>query len=217
MGRVRAGIGRQATAVLAIYVMTFGGPSQAAGPSPKPDAASESPTVSELVVTASKEVSELLVTAKIGCDMVDHKITPRVPKIVSIFPTKGVVVQPGLLVVRITFDQDMLCSGNFSRLSPFKNPCPFDPPIMFLGYDKRTIRTVCYVEPDTHYGALMTEGRFRPFTGRNGVVLGRHDFDFKTSGGPPVTTACDALLEDPFTAHEIKDQGKKFCGPPPGD
>src|SRR5258706_10088053 len=78
-----------------------------AGAAPKP-APADGATVSELIVTATKAVSELTVTAKIKCLQPDSsQYRTNRPKVVSSYPAKGAVVRPGLLVVRVTFDQPM--------------------------------------------------------------------------------------------------------------
>ena len=83
------------------------------------------PTVEELVVTAPKAIAELTVTAKLKCAEADRSGGARDrPRVVSTYPARGAVVRPGLVVMRVTFDQPMACSGRLAGLGPWVNPCP---------------------------------------------------------------------------------------------
>ena len=121
-----------------------------AGPQSRPAGSDDSKTVSELVVTAFKTVSELLVTAPIKCiraPMAPSGKWESRPRVVSAFPGKGDVVRPGLLIVRVTFDQKMVCDGGFQESPPLAYPAGPDPPHMLLSSDRLTIRTVRHVGP----------------------------------------------------------------------
>ncbi|HEX2816957.1 MAG TPA: hypothetical protein VHN39_11210 [Phenylobacterium sp.] len=212
MASVGAIMRRRVAAGLAICALALSGLARAR---PGPDDAN---TVSELVVTALRSVSELLVTAPVKCirspTAPSGKWESR-PKIVSTFPAKGDVVRPGLLIVRVTFDQKMVCDGGFDESPPLKYPTGPDPPHMLLSYDRQTIRTICYVGPNGHYGGVINPRTpYGPFKNLAGVPAEEYAFDFTTSTGPPIKTACDALMEDAATAHDIVDRGKHYCGPP---
>jgi hypothetical protein len=187
-----------------------------AGAAPKPGPA-DSTTVSELIVTASKEVSELTVTAKIKClnpDSPDHRAER--PRVVSSYPARGAVVRPGLLIVRVTFDQPMACDGLFLRDPPRLNPCPGSPQQMLLSYDRRTVRIACVVQPSAEYGlALSQDPDAKSFIGLSGLPSMPYRFDFATSAGPLVATVCDALSEDEASARQIRARRPLDCASPP--
>jgi hypothetical protein len=191
-------------------------PAVAAAPS-KP-APTDANTVSELIVTAIKSVSELTVTAKIKCLNPDSSFyrTSR-PKVVSSFPAKGAVVRPGLLIVRVTFDQPMTCDGFFLADPPRQNPCPGSPQQMLLSYDRRTVRIACVVEPNAEYGlALSPDPNGKTFIGMSGLPSLPYQVAFTTSEGPPAATVCDSLSEDETTARQIRERHPQDCpGEPP--
>jgi hypothetical protein len=172
------------------------------------------PTVSELVVTANRTVSELIVTAKARC------LSPQSgmeraerPRVVSSFPARDAVVRPGLLVLRVTFDQPMACAGAFDAAPPLPNPCPGPRRDMLLSYDRRTVRTVCVVESGRSYGvSLGGDPVGDTFIGLSGLPAASARIAFSTSDGPAVSDVCDGLAEDPQTARELRDRGKT-CAP----
>jgi hypothetical protein len=187
-----------------------------AGAAPKAGPA-DGATVSELIVTASKEVSELTVTAKLKClnpDPSDYR--NKRATVVSSYPAKGAVVRPGLLVVRVTFDQPMTCDGFFLGAPPRLNPCPASPQQMLLSYDRRTIRIVCVVQPNAEYGlSLSPDPNGKTFVGMSGLPSLPYQFAFATSAGPLVATVCDALSADEATASQIRARRPLDCASPP--
>jgi len=175
--------------------------------------ASDGNTVSELLVTGSKTVSELTVTAKIACLRPENG-TGRAnrPKVVSSFPARGDVIRPGLLVVRVTFDQPMACAGNFTAAPPLQNPCPGTPRDMLLSLDRKTIRTLCMVEADTRYGLWVTQDpTTHSFMGLAGLPSEPYRFSFATSSEAAVTSICDAMVEDAETARQLRRRNNPAC------
>lgn len=176
-------------------------------------AAPKATTVSELVVTATKSVAELTVTAKAQC--LPPQVAERAtrPKVVSSFPQKGQVVRPGLLVIRVTFDQPMACSGVFTPDAPREDPCPGERREMLLSLDRRTVRTVCIVEAGKPYGAWVTRDPVaHSFVGLGGLPSEAYRLAFTTSDAPPVNFICEALLEDDETAPQVRARAPANCG-----
>ena len=183
----------------------FAGPTLAADP-PKP--APPGATVSELEVVATKMVSELTVTAKIKCLPPQGGLRRERPKVVDVFPARGAAVRPGLLVVRVTFDQPMACEGAFDAVPSLPNPCPGAVRDMLLSYDRKTVRTVCLVEPGKHYGySLGEDPNAKTFIGLAGLPTESARVAFSTTEGPLVTDVCQALAQDPVTAAQLRDRG----------
>jgi hypothetical protein len=200
---------------VALGVVAIAAPAAAA---PKPGAA-DGATVSELIVTASKEVSELTVTARIKCLNPDSsQYRGNRPKVVSSYPAKGDMVRPGLLVIRVTFDQPMTCDGFFLGAPPRLDPCPGSPQQLLMSYDRRTIRIVCVVQPKADYGVVLSpDPSGKTFVGMSGLPSYPYQLDFTTSAGPLVSTVCDALSEDETTARQIRDRRPLDCsGAPTG-
>ena len=207
-GKHRAALRRS---LLALLSLASAQPAIAAA-SAKPGA-NDAATVSELIVTASKTVAELTVTAKIKC-LAPDKMGERAgrPKVVSTFPGKGSIVRPGLLVIRVTFDQPMACEGALTGAPPLQNPCPGMPQQMLLSYDRRTVRTVCVVEPGAQYAVWLSQDpTARSFLGLGGLPSEPYRLNFSTSPEPAVTTVCDALVEDGETARQIRSRRTLDC------
>ena len=174
-------------------------------------------TVSELVVTGAKTVSELTVTAAVKC-LGPDKSPERAerPKVVDSFPKRGAVVRPGLLVVRVTFNRPMACAGAFAADPPLHNPCPGLPREMVLSYDRRTVRTVCVVEPNAQYGLWLSQDpNDNSFMGLAGLPSLPYRLNFTTSADPIVATVCDALVQDEETARQIQTRRKLDCAAEP--
>ena len=217
MGRIHRSERRRLVAVCAAFAVALLPGMTSAAPDP-------SPSVSELVVTASKTVEELTVTAPKKCLKPQHDESwpARGPKIVSSFPARGAVVRPGVLVVRVTFDRPMACAGVFSDDPPFHNPCPGFIQHMLLSYDRLTVRTACVVEPNVTYGAWISKdvaygawvsnfSQDTEFVSLTGSPSKEYEFRFSTSAEPAVTTVCEALSEDEETAREIRKHRKLDC------
>jgi hypothetical protein len=197
---------RVAAAALALTIAQADPSLAAAAPAP-------GPTVSELIVTASKTVSELTVTAAAKC-LEPEAFSERAerPKVVSSYPAKGAVVRPGLLIIRVTFDRPMACYGLFTRAAPRTNPCPDTPQHMLLSYDRRTVRTVCIVEPGVDYGLWMSQDpNAHSFLGLTGLPSVAYRLDFATSAEAPLTSVCEALVADTVTARQIAARGNPAC------
>jgi hypothetical protein len=174
------------------------------------DAPKPTPTVSELVVIAHRAptVSELGVIARAEC--LQPKAVPgsSVPEVVSTYPRQGERVRPGLLILRVTFDQPMACSG-FILFSGNRNPCSQvkhlpassaaqDLEQLFLmSFDRKSIRVACFVEPGNNYTFQLFNPGFESLQDR--WLEHAHPVDFTTSDASPIQTIPDALSADPET------------------
>ena len=194
--------------------MLISAPPARAAPTPSAEPAV---TVSELVVTATKTVAELTVTAPIQCLEPDKMPSrPERPNVVSTFPKRSAVIRPGLLVVRVTFDRPMACDGAFTPDPPLPNPCPGADRTMLLSYDRRTVRTVCMVEPGAQYGLWVSrDPAGQSFVGLAGLPSLPYRLTFSTSSEAPIATVCDALAEDDVTARQIRARRKLDCASEP--
>ncbi|MGZ3278237.1 MAG: Ig-like domain-containing protein [Caulobacteraceae bacterium] len=112
------------------------------------------------------------------------------PKVVATFPANGAVVRPGVVVVRVTFDQPMACDASFDGVSNLPNPCPGRWREATLSRDQRSFRTVCEAKPNTRYRMTL-----RSFRNSHGLAIPA-DVTFSTSGASPIATIRQALAED---------------------
>jgi hypothetical protein len=208
----KADVTTRAWPMLGLLALILPGPSWAAPPT----GADPANTVSELVVTAAKTVAELTVTGKVDCLAPDRQPSRGRPKVVSTFPAKDAVVRPGLLVIRVTFDQPMACEGFLDGAPPVPNPCPEAKQQMLLSYDRRTVRTVCVVDPDRRYAVWVSHDPVtHSFMGLDGLPSEGHRLNFSAGNGARVTDVCDALLEDEETARQIREHRNLDCATAP--
>src|SRR5215469_3331262 len=100
-----------------------------------------------------------------GCAAVSQKSKSR-PRVVATFPADGAVVRPGVVVVRVTYDQPMACDASFDGTSDLPNPCPGRWREVTLSQDRRSFRTVCEVKADTRYRLTL-----RRFSNSHGLAV----------------------------------------------
>ena len=124
-----------------------------------------------------------------GCMPGSRELRGR-PKVVATFPANGSVVRPGVVVVRVTFDQPMACDASFDGVSNLPNPCPGRWREVTLSRDQRSFRTVCEVKANTRYRLTL-----HSFRNSHGLVVPA-DVTFSTSGAAPIATIRQALAED---------------------
>jgi len=159
-----------------------------------------------------KTVSELVVTAAAKCPTEESSARSRGgPKVVSTFPAQGQAIRPGLVVVRVTFDQPVVCAGGLSDDPPLANPCPEAVQHMVLAFDHRTVRTVCLVDPGKLYSVRLNWNPANSFKNLDGVLGEPHQLRFSTSMDPPVTDVCEALREDAETIAQVQAQRALDC------
>lgn len=115
----------------------------------------------------------------------------RRPQVIATFPAQGAVVRPGVVVVRVTFDQPMACDASFEGLSDLPNPCPGRWREVTISRDQRSFRTVCEVKANTRYRLTL-----RSFHNGHGMAVAA-EVTFSTSGAAPIATIQQALAEDP--------------------
>jgi hypothetical protein len=175
-------------------------------------------TVSELVVIANRPptVEELDVIAQAKCLPSKREPGSDRPEVVSTYPRQDETVRQGLLILRVTFDQPMTCSG-FFLFQRKDDPCS-DVNRTFaqakqqflMSFEHKTIRVACFVRPGERYTFWMNPTLPSksddppgipgpPFMSLRGRLLASHDVTFTTSSGAPVQTISDALSADPET------------------
>lgn len=162
-------------------------------------------------------VEELAVIPTASCLQPRSETQAQPPRIVGTFPANGAVVRPGVLVLRVTFDQPMSCKGFFAAAAQARSPCPLDTQHWVLSFDRRTIRTVCHTDLDSHYGLRLSDrsldGTSRmTFVSLSGKRLAPYVLSFDTSSEPPINTAGDSLAEDIGMREPAKDVPLKVVG-----
>jgi hypothetical protein len=116
-----------------------------------------------------------------------------------------VVLRPGLVVVRVTFDKPMSCEGFFFSDPLFPTACPTRRQDLLLSLDRLTIRTVCRLQPSSRYSLMMNQspengpdrGAKNLFESLAGWPSPAYEFRFNTSNAAPARTIREALKEDP--------------------
>jgi hypothetical protein len=175
--------------LVALVVLSLAAGGAEAKPKPAPPPADGAAPVSE--------VEELMVAPEAAClaPKLD-RFAPK-PKIVSTFPKDGDTVRPGILILRVTFDQPMSCKGFFTAIPKLKTPCPGGQQQWVESFDRRTVRTVCHAEGNVLYGIGVSDNPDATFLSLAGRPLDPFEFRFRTSIAPDVLTNGEALDEDP--------------------
>lgn len=123
-------------------------------------------------------------------------LTPS-PHVVSTFPAHGSVVRPGLIYLRVTFDEPMSCKGFFMPMARMRAPCNQERQVWLLSFDRKTIRTLCRIEPNSFYGVRMSiDLPGAQFISLAGHPMDPYEFSFRTSAGPEVVTPREAVDQD---------------------
>jgi hypothetical protein len=141
-------------------------------------------------------VTELEVLPAAKCLPARRVAGSPAPRIVSAFPADGAVIRPGRLVVRVTFDRPMTCSGFFLRAPQSPGACPPLRQNMVLSLDRRTFRLICATVPGTAYRIDVGDEGEEAFVSLDGRAAQPYALTFSTSSGPEVTTTSDALAQD---------------------
>jgi hypothetical protein len=146
-------------------------------------------------------VEELSVQPSAICLQPHNEPEASRPRIVSTFPAHGAVVRPGVLILRVTFDQPMSCKGFFASAPEVKNPCPDDRQYWVLSYDRRTIRTACHTEAGHHYGVRVSDNSLAvdsktTFVSLSGKRPTPYVLIFDTSSEAQINTAGESLEQD---------------------
>jgi hypothetical protein len=172
-------------------------------PAAPPAAPTAATTVSELLVLARRPttLSGVDVKAKAPCVIPrPHGAPDGPPRVVDSYPRFGQTVPPGVLVLRVTYDQPMSrcpvfllnAGGALARL---------EQKLAWQTSDRRTMFFIVDVNPANDYRLwLNAPWRMflrRTFLSRYGTPAVPRMIAFSTSRGPPTVTAEDVLRADP--------------------
>ncbi len=147
----------------------------------------------EVVVKARKPI---VVVANV-CPALDPGRYPadHPPRVVDSYPAQGVVVSPGMVRVRVTFDAPMSCFSEVTADGGERDPCQPDGTWELPG--RRSFVMQCRLEPSTDYRMRFRRDEGRGFVGLSGRPAEPFDLAFTTATGPPVTSTDQAAALDP--------------------
>jgi hypothetical protein len=193
-------------AVIAGAVIGWPHGGRAAPNAPTADAAT---TLSELLVLAHRPptLSGLDVRAKAPCVLPpprgEHDPAPRV---VDTYPRSGQTIPPGILILRVTYDQPMSACPVFVLNDEGASVARLADKLAWQTPDRRTILFIVEVQPrddfrlwlNTPWSFRLSRLSFRrTFMSRYGAPAVPFLLAFSTSNGPPSVTAQDVLRADP--------------------
>jgi hypothetical protein len=121
----------------------------------------------------------------------------RRPVVVSTFPRTDQTVRPGVLVIRVTFDQAMACGASVSVDNDLPNPCELGQGSVLLLSKRTTFKILCHVEGGRRYGIRFNRPPNYGFVGLNGFAAEGRELTFNVSNAAPVPDAEAAVQEDP--------------------
>jgi hypothetical protein len=170
--------------------------------------ASKATAVSGLVVVARRTfpLSGVEVDDPVRCLPPRKPIDKTVPapRLVNAYPANGQTVEPGYVVLRLTFDLPMACRGSVG--ADLLAACETGPSqIWHQTYDRRTLVILCYLKPDTRYEMQFNQNKIREhFQGLSGREPRAGGFRFKTFYAPPVMTVAGLVARDPQLAAVVR-------------
>ena len=116
------------------------------------------------------------------------------PKMVSTFPASGAEVAPGVLVLKIAFDQPMTAdTWSYAKATGGDYPLCLGAPRLLA--DNRTFVLLCSTAPGKHYGVAinMAPAEDKAFVNAGDRRSPPFELTFSTSSGEPVRTVKAAM------------------------
>jgi hypothetical protein len=124
------------------------------------------------------------------------------PKVVSSYPADGGSVSPGVLVLKLTFDQRMLKTG--FDLAPVAGaeppPCLKTPRLLD---DGRTFVLLCTLLPGRSYALALNSAGAGGFTNVAERRATTHALAFTTTAGEPVRSLEEAMKLESLTNLDV--------------
>ena len=180
------------------------------------DAAQPRPTpLSGLEVVAKPKATPLseldvVVTRKLPTNLTGVEVRPPIaclpprspadqevpaPKLVSTYPADRQTVQPGYILLRLTFDLPMACRGSLPQ--NLLTDCFSDGiEIWHESFDRRSLMIVCDLKPGAHYQLGINRRIPEHFQGLSGREPEAGGFSFDTSDAAPVRTPEEMVARD---------------------
>ncbi len=136
------------------------------------------------------------------------------PKVVSTFPEAGKSVQPGAIILKVTFDQKMSPDGwDYGKGQDRYPNCLARPRLLS---DEKTFILLCTAGPNTHFSVQFNstdQGGFINLAGQRATPSGT---DFTTLDGASLSTIADAMKAAGLKADEgpVMDEKAAASAPP---
>jgi hypothetical protein len=146
------------------------------------------------------DIEELVVQGKPECLSPKADASAPQPRVVSTYPANGDAVRPGVLVLRVTFDQRMTCAGAFGDVPGLKHPCPGSRQETVLSFDRKTVRMICRVAPFASYGVRIGRPPDRLFRSLAAQPASPYVLTFRAIAAPAVGSVSESLEEDAAAA-----------------
>jgi hypothetical protein len=120
------------------------------------------------------------------------------PAVVATYPAQGATVAPGVLVLKIVFDQHMTADAwSYSKLSDGEDPNCLGTPRLLT--DEKTFVLLCTTDPGKAYGVGVNLIPGKAFVDRGGRRPPPVELRFKTSTAEPVNTLKAAMTAAALT------------------
>ncbi len=121
------------------------------------------------------------------------------PTVVATYPAQDAAVAPGVLVLKVTFDQRMQGdTWSYAPLAGTDDPKCLGTPRLLA--DDKTFVLLCTVDADKSYGVGLNQAPGKAFVDRGGRKPPPVELRFKTSAADPVRS-----LKTAMTAAGLKD------------
>lgn len=123
------------------------------------------------------------------------------PKVVASFPAQGQAIAPGVLILKVIFDQKMLATGfNYAPPAQGERPECLDTPRLLK--DEKTFVLLCRVLSGRDYGFEFNAAPAGGFANQAENRALPHALSFQVARGEPVTSVRKAMVVAGLRADE---------------
>jgi hypothetical protein len=185
MVRVRGWTG--AAFLPAVAVAALAGSATAEPKAPSADVSAPRPERPALDQAAPNVVSGVTVTAT---------MSKTAPVVKSTFPASGATVAPGVLVMRVTYDQRM-ADGGWSYVLSAAGVYPECDKTPRLLDDHKSFALICRTVPKKTYALWFNHGEYDNFINPGRKPAAPYQLTFSTSDADPLFTLEEAMKADP--------------------
>ncbi len=151
-----------------------------------------------LCLSAAPVAAQAPATGSATVAGIEVQATPP-PAIVATYPAQGAAVAPGVLVLKVSFDQRMASDAwSYAKLTDGDDPRCLGTPRLLT--DEKTFVLLCSTLAAKAYGVGLNQAPGRAFVDRGGRRPPPLELRFKTTADEPVRTVKAAM-----TAAGLKD------------
>lgn len=198
--------GHRRSRLIAARLLTLGAALVVSGAAPAPPTADQ-PAALDKAAPRPTTVSGVTVVAR---------LPKTLPTVASTFPAAGATVAPGVLVLRVTYDQRML-DGGWSYVTSAAGEYPDCDKTPRLLDDGKSFALICRTLPKKTYAVWFNHADHENFVGVGYRAATPYHLVFSTNDDDPIFTLEAAMKADPALppgSNPAEPVGKRMREPP---